>query len=176
MEWADRAVINVLIPIGGLACNVFVQVASLRLAVRPSLLRSIYRGFGVGAGGVCAAQWLAHGPRGFAWDLAANLVIYGILGYCYFHFLNLGETGRRVRLVRELHDSPDGLTLEEIVSRYNGAQIVSMRLRRLLENGKIVEKDGRYRLGRLTMARIATLIMHLKMAILGRRSEFELGE
>ena len=38
-----------------------------------------------------------------------------LLGYCYFHFVNLGETARRVRIVRELWQSEDnrvGLTVK----------------------------------------------------------------
>jgi len=165
-------------PILGLACNVAVQIAWLRSFRNASLLRSIYAGFAAGAAAVCAAQAAARGPAEFgvfAGDLAANLVIFALLGYGYFHFINLGETGRRARLLRELYDSPGGLTLDELLSRYNSKQIVAMRLARLLNNRQIVLEDGRYRLGRPAMARISGLILFLKKAILGRGSEFESG-
>ena len=161
-----------LLPVVGLACDVAVQIAWLRLSNGGSLLRSIGAGFLAGAAAVCAAS-AAAGLR--AGDLAANLVIYALLGYGYFHFLNLGETGRRVRLLRELHDAPDGLTREQLLARFNAQEVVARRLARLLNNRQIVLEDGRYRLGRPEVARISGVILFLKKAILGRGSEFESG-
>jgi hypothetical protein len=48
-----------------------------------------------------------------------NVVIYFALSYCYFHFVNLGETARRIRMLRELYASHEGLTVGEILDRYN---------------------------------------------------------
>jgi hypothetical protein len=172
------ALFSALIGVVGLACDVAVQIAWVRLSTG-SRLRSVYAGFLAGAAAVCVAQ-AAAGPRSepgvLAGDLAANLVIYAFLGYGYFHFFNLGETGRRVRLVRELYGAPEGLTLEELLSRYDSRQIVAVRLARLLGSRQIILEDGRYRLGRPTMARISGVIVFLKKAILGRSSEFESGD
>lgn len=172
----DRGLFDALIPVIGLAGNAVSQISFLRLSRRTPLLRSIYAGFAAGAAVVCVAQAAARGgagPLAFAGELLANLVIYAMLGYGYFHFINLGETGRRARLLRELYDSPEGLTLAQLLSRYGSKQMLAMRLARLTGNGQIVLEDGRYRLGRPTVATMGRIILFLKKAILGRSSEFE---
>ena len=50
-------------------------------------------------------------------QILLNAVIYAALGYCYFHFINLGETARRIRIIRELYDAKTGLSPEEILNR-----------------------------------------------------------
>ena len=162
----EHPLLGALLPIFGLACNVFFQTAWMRLSGRASLLRSVYIGFLAGAAGVCAAQV-------FFGNLAANLATYAFLSYGYFHFVNLGETGRRIRLLRELYETPDGLTLGQLLSRYNTKEIVALRLARLINNGQVILENGRYRTGRPMMASIARVIVLLKKIILGRRSEFE---
>jgi hypothetical protein len=166
-----------IIPVLGLACNVVFQVIWLRLSGRVSLLRSIYAGFLFGVAAVCASEWMMRrgmGTRGdFAGDLLANLVIYALLGYGYFHFVNLGETARRVRLMRELYDAPEGLTASQILLRYNAKEIIATRIARLVRNGQIMLEDGRYRLGSPAFALISSAIALMKKAILGRSSEFE---
>jgi hypothetical protein len=107
------------------------------------------------------------------WGGVTNFLIYAALGYCYFHFINLGETARRIRILRELYEAPDGLPLEGILERYNAKHIVEMRLRRLIHNGQIVERDGRYYIGSPVMLLIARSITLLKVVILKKKSEFD---
>jgi len=102
-----------------------------------------------------------------------NLIIYGVLGYCYFHFINLGETARRIRILRELYDANGGLTLEEILQRYNAGNIVEMRINRLLKNDQIKYNNGRYYIGKPIMLLIAKIILLMKRLILGKKSEFD---
>jgi len=97
-----------------------------------------------------------------------NLLIYAALGYCYFHFINLGETARRIRILRELYEAPEGLSQEEILERYNAKHIVDMRTHRLIHNSQIVERDGRYYIGNPVMFFIARSITMLKFFILRR--------
>ena len=103
----------------------------------------------------------------------ANLLIYAALGYCDVHFINLGETARRIRILRELYETPEGLSQEEILKHYNAKHVVDMRLRRLLGNGQIIERQGRYYIGSPVMLFIAKSITALKFVILGKRSEFD---
>lgn len=165
-------------PVVGLICNIAIQIAWLRFSSRPSILRSIYAGFLAGMAAVFAVHAAAPGssPAGLAADLLANLVIYGLLGYCYFHFSNLGETGRRTRLMRELYESPEGLTLEQILGRYGAEEVVARRLSRLMSSGQVVLENGRYRIGRPVMALISGILVLLKKIILGRDSEFAAAE
>jgi len=102
-----------------------------------------------------------------------NLAIYASLSYCYFSFITMGETARRVRLLCELYDAPDGLTREGILKRYNAEEVINIRLDRLLNNGQIILRDGRFYIGSPVVLFISKIIVFLKLIILGRRSEFE---
>ncbi len=169
---------TLLAPIAALALNIVCQVAVCRLAPRASLLRSLVLGFGLGAMFLLlyhAAAWaLAGQPLAQAAGLLiANLATYGALGYCYFHFVNLGETARRIRLVRELHQAPAGLTYPEILLRYNAAQITDLRMQRLLKTRQVALRQGRYFIDRPLFLAISKLMVALKVVVLGKRSEFD---
>lgn len=171
------SLLTVCLPAVGLLANVVFQTAWVRLRRQTSVLRSVYAGFLFGAALICGLEPGARGAPATAAELAGgllvNLVIYGLLSYDYFHFINLGVTGRRVRLVRELYEAPEGLTLEEILDRYNAKEMVQNRLGRLMRSGQVVLEDGRYRLGSPVMAYISRVILAMKKIVLGRGSEFE---
>lgn len=167
---------NVLIPIAGLTINVLTQVLSFRYLSQFALLKSVFLGF---AGGLIFIITLQGGlyslpsTSGSA-ALAANIAIYGALAYCYFHFLNLGETARRIRIVRELHDSPNGLSMVEILDRYNSKDMVALRINRLVGNGQIIYKDNAYHIGKPVLLWMARAILLLKRILLGKSGAFDL--
>lgn len=103
----------------------------------------------------------------------ANVITYSALGYCYFHFINWGETSRRIRILRELYESDNGLTFAEILERYNAKEIIQVRFLRLLANGQIIIKDGSLFIGKKTVLLIAKIVVFLKLLILGKKSEFD---
>jgi hypothetical protein len=164
-----------LAPLAGLAANCAVQLTSFRL-LRVKLLKSIVIGFGAGlavdAALVCWACALASArPSDWVGQIAVTLLTVAALGYGYFHFINLGETARRVRILREFVEA--GGTLDEagLLRRYNGAQIVQIRLQRLLSSGQVSLREGRYALCDPTVARMASIIRLLKQLLLGRSGE-----
>jgi hypothetical protein len=65
------------------------------------------------------------------------------------------------------------LTSSEILDLYNAAEIIAVRMRRLIHNGQVLEKDGRYFIGNPTMLKISQVIVFFKWLLLGKRSEFE---
>lgn len=166
-----------LAPGAALAANVLTQIAIFRLRPRGGLLRSELVGFGAGLAALVAVHAMSAGfvqPVREAWALfAANVICYGALGYGYFHFGNLGETARRVRIVRELAEAPDGLTLGQILERYDAREIFDRRLRRLTGTGQIVLRDGRYHIASPVLAGMAAGVLFLKRLFLGKGSEFE---
>lgn len=168
-----------LAPLAALAANVGTQVAVFRVSPQRGLLRSELIGFAVGGAALLLIHALAGGAAADARESAAllfaNALCYGALGYSYFHFGNLGETARRVRIVRELAASPDGLTLEEIIRRYDAREIFDRRLRRLTGTGQIVLRDGRYFIASPVLAAMARAVLLLKLLFLGSASEFEHG-
>ncbi|QPJ65337.1 MAG: hypothetical protein G3M78_08010 [Candidatus Nitrohelix vancouverensis] len=174
----DYSLLNLLSPFIGLAVNLAVQVASYRLIARLALLQSLFVG--------CGAGWLGLGlfegglltatdrdGISFAAQFVVNSTIYFLLAYNYFHFINMGETARRIRILRELHESENGLSQEEILERYNAQDMIRLRMQRLLNNGQIIQKGGRYYIANPTVLRIAQCVTWLKWIMLGKRSEFE---
>jgi hypothetical protein len=153
--------------------NVITQILCLRYAVN-GLLKSIFLGFTFGLLGLLTVQlYIASQDIEFLPGIMVNIVIYSLFGYCYFHFINLGETARRVRLLRELHESNGGLTLEEILKRYNAEAMVELRLQRLISSGQIILKDGRLHVGKPVLSFISKIIILMKLILLGRKSELD---
>ncbi len=157
----------------GLAVNVVSQVLGIRASL--PLLKSIVFGFVLGFAALC----MVHGGlyfgapttfqgREFLATLVTNTLIYSALAYCYFHFLNLGETARRIRILRELHDAKGGLTMEEVLLRYNSKNMVAMRLGRLLSSGQVRLVNNRYVIKSPLLLMSAKIIAFLKLIILGR--------
>jgi hypothetical protein len=105
--------------------------------------------------------------------MVTNIIIYGSLGYCYFHFINLGETARRIRIMREIYESPTGLTKTEIAKKYNAPEMVEKRLSRLINTGQLIEINGQLKLGKKTVLFMANILTTLKIIFLSKSSEFQ---
>jgi hypothetical protein len=165
-------------PLAGLTVDVLLQVSWCRFVRRSGLLRSIIVGF---AGGLLVTGFLCVWctfqleltPVDTAGQLLANLATFMALGYGYFHFLNLGETARRVRLLRELVEADGSLSPKELYRRYNAQTMVRARLDRLIKAGQVILQDGRYCLGNSTLLFSARIIEIMKLVVLGKRSEFD---
>lgn len=171
--------LQVVIPILGLIMNVLVQVVSFRNLPSPpfGLLKSVILGFIAGFTLVfflgLSFLFVAQDTQ-FLFSLIVNIISYASLGYCYFHFVNLGETARRIRILRELYESVDGLTKEEILQRYDAKYILDRRLDRLIANSQVILIDGKYYIkGQPFMLTISHIIVALKYILLGKRSEFD---
>ncbi len=170
--------IHFLIPVLGMAVNVMFQLLSVRLVPGLGVLRSVFTGFAIGGLSVLSAEfYLSGGQLTGEMDVVpmiiANLIIYGSLGYCYFHFINLGITARRIRILRELYVSGEGLSLNELLKLYNAGDMIDKRLDRLLGSGQIVCKDNKYHIGKPVMLLISKTIVAMKLVILGKKSEFD---
>lgn len=170
--------LNVLTPLVGLAINVSAQIASLRCFLKMGLVKSICFGFITGflIVFVLTLYIFLNFPapmKDFIAVLITNLIIYSALGYCYFHFINLGETARRIRVLREIYDSGSGLSMDEMLERYNAKEITKKRLDRLLNNKQIVYKNGKYFIASPIMLFMAKTVVLMKLIFLGKKSEFD---
>jgi predicted transcriptional regulator len=96
-----------------------------------------------------------------------------MLGFCYLNVISLGETARRIRIIRELYNSRDGLSLEEILQRYNSQEILERRINRLMDSGQITHQNGRYYIGKQFVLIVAKLLVIMKQIVLGKKSEFD---
>ncbi len=166
---------NILIPVIGIFINITVQIFSYKYLLGKKLLKSEYSGFLCGSIVLVVCETFAYEePVVERLSLiCVNLIIYFCLSYCYFNFINMGETARRIRLLRELDDAPAGLTREEMLKRYNAQQIINIRMSRLIHNGQILLRDGRYYVGSPVMLFIAKMIVFMKLIVIGKKSEFE---
>lgn len=84
----------------------------------------------------------AHGP----WDIALYaLLVHSACAYVYFHFFNMSETARRIRLIIELYRR-GGLTAGEIEALYRTSDVIHLRLERLVQLGQLEYDGGSYQL------------------------------
>ena len=151
-----------LLPLSGLLVNVLAVVALARRGV--SLLKSVYGGFILGAVLVLGADFQAGAQGG---KFVSDALIFGALGYGFFHFVNMGETARRIRLLLELREG-GALTEAELLSRYNADGIVGARMGRLLRNGQVRLVEGRYAPGAPAVLFMERALTAMKRIFLGR--------
>ena len=102
-----------------------------------------------------------------------NAPIYAALSYCYFNFVNLGQSSIRIRIYSEIAASGNGVSMQHIALEYNEEALMRMRLQRMIESGDIMERNGRYVVGRQRLVVIARIIFAMKKLILGKGSEFD---
>ncbi|OGX29899.1 MAG: hypothetical protein A3F87_03485 [Omnitrophica WOR_2 bacterium RIFCSPLOWO2_12_FULL_51_24] len=151
---------HIFIPFICLAANIFIQISVFKFFPGTGLLKSLFLGF---ACGFLALFLINPGIM-----LASNLLIYALLGYCYFHFVNMGETARRIRILLELSEVSGGLSLRDILGRYNARDIIDRRLARLVNNGQVKCENGRYYIGNLTVLTMARFTAAAKSVIFGK--------
>ncbi len=87
----------------------------------------------------------------------ASVVYYGI-AYSYFHWFNMSETSRRVRIMMEIRER-GGMPEKELEELYRPEQMIAVRLDRLIRAGQIERgPDGRYRIKGMFLLRVARII------------------
>lgn len=87
-----------------------------------------------------------------AYFAPCGLVIVLCAGYSLFHFDNMGETSRRIRILRELCAAGRGMTRKDLLAAYSPREVFERRLRRLraagqcedLANGRLRLRGGSY--------------------------------
>ena len=169
---------NLFIPLLSFSGNIVFQVLWFRSRPNYGLLKSEYLSFAVGLAIIAGLQIFSNAtyPQSLKdmWSISIfNLLIYGALSYCYFHFINLCLTARRIRLVRDLYAATNGLTLDQLLENYNSRVMVERRTERLLNSGQIFEQNGRYFIGKPMVLFAAWVMVILKFIFLGKGSEYD---
>ncbi len=133
-------------------------------------------GFFLGAFSLCIVDFLVFPHPPYFLDclaeFAVRLLSYAGLSYCYFHFVNLGQSSIRVRIYSEVVNNPMGLKIDTLKQDYNETTLVKTRLQRLTSSGDVVEHDGRYFVGRYRLVVVARILFFAKQLLLGKKSEF----
>ncbi len=169
---------NLMLPLFSFLINVISQILIFRMNSNFGLLKSEYVGFIAGLITLILLHSYSFAeyfqPAADICPITiANLLIYGSLSYCYFHFINLCLTARRIRLVRDIYKSANGLTISEILERYNAKSMIQIRLKRLLASGQIIFLNGEYYVGKPIVLFAAKCMVALKQLFLGRKSEYD---
>jgi hypothetical protein len=156
------------------AANMAGQIMAYRLLpANGKLFKSQIAGALIG--GLVLALLLSAAPGAVvSADAAiADALLYLAFCYVYFHWNNMGETARRIRMLRELAAAPEGLTFEDMVARYSAQEILERRLERLTAADQISESDGRLVLTSRSVLLSARLVGLAKQVIFGGRSELD---
>ena len=165
-------------PIVAMLVNLLTQVTVYRLRRGRQYFRSIIDGFLVGAIALAASETFliaAGNPTTdrFLLALLVNAPIYLCLSYCYYSFVQLGQTSIRIRMYGEIASRPSGVMISAIEREYDEKGLTEVRLQRLLESGDLVERDGKYFIGRRRLLHIANVIFAAKHFLLRKKSEFD---
>ena len=150
--------------------NVVTQIITVRY-LRKGLLASVCVGFVFGlAGCVVSCVYLALLAEKLL-DVAGfsliSVLTYLVISYCYFHFINLGETARRIRLLREISTFETSPTVAQLVKRYGASEIYQRRLERLVGSRQIKLANGRYVIGQSSMSLISRVMSGLRLLVFG---------
>lgn len=162
----SNSYLDVFMPVLSLAVNIVIQISSVRYVFKGEVLCSVFLGCFIGAIGLFLSGLIRQ-----PFDLfVVHISTYFLLSYCYFHFVNLGETGRRIRILRELNDNKEGLSLNEILQRYDAGELIERRILRLTKNKQIIFKNGKYYLGRKELLCMAEILLFFKHILFSDKS------
>jgi len=115
---------------------------------------------------LCAALWLFFRGGLDAATVIYALLVYNAFGYCYFHFFNLSETARRVKIVIGVRKGNVRKT-QDLQEHYDYHSTIAVRLQRLEALGEISKSaDGVYRLHRYILY-LASLMINAVRSLLG---------
>jgi len=166
-----------LIPLLSVLVNLIVQVFSFRYWKGSNYFLTIMLGFGVGLAAFVVMETL------FLWEdfstdhlltaLLVNTPIYICLAYCYYSFVQLGQTSIRIRLYAEIASKTDGLSAEEVAREYSDDSLVAVRIQRLVESGDLIDRNGAFFIGRSRLPLIGDILFAAKRFLLGKTSEFD---
>jgi hypothetical protein len=88
---------------------------------------------------------------------------YLLSGYIYFHFFNMSETAKRIKILTET--SEEGIKSSELFRRYTYQDIILNRLKRLLALGELRIAGDRYILGNRILLLPAKIVFGLRNII-----------
>ena len=102
---------------------------------------------------------------------AVNFIFYSAMAFFYFSFVNIGESSVRIRILREISDSQNGVSQAELLRRYNVDHMIQARIERFLSSGEMVlRKDRYYYSGKPKMLLVAKTCQKIKKLLLGKES------
>jgi hypothetical protein len=159
----------------GMACAILMDIITSRLGV--SRTSAYGMSFMCGLVVAIATMFLddlssAVGGEEFGASVLA-LMLYGTWWFIFLNFVQSFDSSLRVRIMTILYDASGRLRRVELYRSYSDQLILELRLERLRKGGYVVERDGRLFVSSTTLKFLARFFRALKVALLGRRSEFD---
>lgn len=74
-------------------------------------------------------------------------IVYNAFAYTYFHFFNMSETARRIRVIYEIYRA-GSLCMKDILYLYKTSDVITLRLKRLVSTKQLKIEDGYYSLNK----------------------------
>jgi hypothetical protein len=99
------------------------------------------------------------------YNVYINVATYVTFSYSYFHFVNMGQTARRIRILREIYEARGGISYDDLLRNYNAKIILDTRVERLIDKKQIIEKNHRLYIYNSAMANIAKIILRMRSII-----------
>ena len=167
-------IMHAFIPLFGLVIYSSSQLFGIRYVAGLSYLKSVVFGFGFGLFIVVSLElvFILSVVKSLSDSIAlfvVSIITYCLLGLCYFAFINLPVSALRIRLLRELYESEKGITMKELLMRYNSKEIIEKRINRLINNRQIICKNERYYVKRSITLVMAVILELMRFIILGRK-------
>lgn len=126
-------------------CRVFRAASRQKVAARAAILGSVPTGM---------LLWSEALNRQFGadllWAVLYCFIVYSALAYCYFHFFNMSETARRIKLLTVVHRA-GRMAERDLESMYKTTDVVEARLERLVALGQLRFHDGSYSISGRTL-------------------------
>ena len=169
---------QIITPLMALTINIIVQIFMVQITGQGTLLKSVFSGaFAGGVGLLMMDGYIyhlsAHSLSNYLPYVLVNLIIYLCLCWNYLNFVNMGETARRIRILREIYEVPHGISLPNLLKRYNAEEGLNRRLERLLKNDQITLKEEKVFLKKSSVLIIAKCFRLAKLILLKKESEFD---
>jgi len=140
------------------------------------VVSSLFVGFVLGFIGLLSGEFFlaSSGTGGLVDSIClgiSNAVLFVCSWYFYFHYINIGEASLRIRILREI-DAVEGCTPQQLFCVYNTRVIVETRMKRLVADGQLIHRQGRYYAGKARMVLVAKVFTALRWVLLGRASAY----
>ena len=169
---------QIITPLMALTINIIVQIFMVQITGQGTLLKSVFSGAFAGGVGLLIMDGYIYHLSTYSFSnylpyVLVNLIIYLCLCWNYLNFVNMGETARRIRILREIYEVPHGISLSNLLKRYNAEEGLNRRLERLLKNDQIILKEGKVFMKKSSVLIIAKCFRVAKLILLKKESEFD---
>jgi hypothetical protein len=158
-------------PIIGLGTNCLTHILCRKvfgLRTGYALVCGFFLGLSVVAVVVAATLPAAISTGDLAGLWAALGLTYVALAFGFWAFLNLNMTSLRIRMLRELLHSEQGMARAELLDRYSPEEFLRRRLVRLECSGDLALSDGQYSLGSRKLLYVDYCLKLLRAVIFAR--------